>query len=75
MKEHLAIMKVSLRVLTALNEMYAPDPDDVDVLRRYLGADSPRELDDLACEVIKKALWARTRVRAAIRGEIMIPPC
>ncbi|GEM_PF-3531010 len=66
-------MKVSLRVLTALNEMYAPDPDDVEALRAYLGVEGSRELDDLACEVIQKALWARSRVRAAMRGEIMIP--
>src|SRR5690349_258347 len=73
MKEHLQIMKVSLRVLTAHNEMYAPEPDDVEALRQYLGADGLWELDDLACEVIKRALWARDRIRAAIRRELMTP--
>ncbi len=73
MKEHLETMKVSLRVLTALNEMYAPDPDDVEVLRNYIGANGLWELDDLACEAIKRALWARDRIRAAIRGERLTP--
>jgi len=73
MKEHLQIMKVSLRVLNALNESLPPAEADLEILRQYLGDDSPSDADELACEVIRKALWARSRIRLALRGEARIP--
>lgn len=73
MKEHLEIMKVSLRVLNAMNESVPPDEADLEILRAYLGNDGPSDPDELACEVIRKALWVRSRIRLAIRGEARIP--
>lgn len=73
MKEHLEIMKVSLRVLNALNESVPPDEADLEILREYLGNDGPSDPDELACEVIRKALWVRSRIRLALRGEARTP--
>jgi hypothetical protein len=73
MKEHLEIMKVSLRVLNALSESVPPDDGDLEILRCYLGHEGPSNADELACEVIRKALWVRSRIRLAIRGEARIP--
>ena len=67
MQQSLNIMKVSLRVLAALNEKQAPDPADVQTLRDYLGEGGPTDLDELACEVIQKALGARAEARRAIK--------
>ena len=67
MQQSLQIMKVSLRVLSALNEKQAPDPADVAMLREYLGAEGAANLDELACEVIQKALGARAQARSALR--------
>jgi hypothetical protein len=68
-KENLQIMKVSLRVLAALSDRVEPAPADVDTLRYYLGWDAPpANLDELACEVIKKALERRARIRAAMKA-------
>ena len=59
-------MKVSLRVLAALNEKRPPDAEDVQTLRNYIG-DGPPDLDELACAVIQKALGARARARGTAR--------
>lgn len=62
-------MKVSLRVLSAVSEKKQPDPADVEALREYLNSDVPPSgIDELACEVIQKALDRRAKVRAAFRG-------
>lgn len=67
-KENLEIMKVSLRVLAALSDHAHPDPADIDTLRYYLAWDTPpANLDELACEVIKKALVRRAWIRAAVK--------
>jgi len=66
-------MKVSLRVLTALSDMASPDEADVEALRQYLGNQGPSDPGELCCEVIKKSLWARDRIRMAIRGEALMP--
>ncbi|HLK50432.1 MAG TPA: hypothetical protein VKT49_19970 [Bryobacteraceae bacterium] len=59
-------MKVSLRVLAAVNEKRSPDTADVETLRQYLSEDGPFDLDELACEVIQKALGARAKARSQI---------
>ena len=56
MRQTITIMKVSLRVLTALSKKRQPDSADVETLRRYLGSRGPFDLDELCCDVIQKAL-------------------
>ncbi len=57
-------MTVAVRVLHALNMKDAPRREDVEELRRLdpLLADTA-ELDELACEVIRRALKRRAEVR------------
>ena len=64
-KTALNIMKVSLRVMTALSKKQQPDSVDVETLRRYLGTRGPSDLDELAREVMQKALIARAKARGA----------
>ncbi len=61
-------MRVSLRVLAAVNVKRTPDPADVDALRQYLGRPGPASLDELACDVIQKALFDREKARARLAG-------
>ena len=68
MQQSLNIMKVSLRVLTAINAKDAPNPGDVEALRGFLGRHGPANLDELACEVIQKALLHRAKARDAIKA-------
>jgi hypothetical protein len=65
MQQSLNIMKVSLRVLTAVNEKRLPETADVDALRDYLGRPGSPNLDELACDVIQKALFYRAKMRSA----------
>ncbi len=62
------VMKVSLRVLAAVNEKRTPDQADVDTLREYLGRPGPANPDELACDVIQKALFDRDKARARLAG-------
>ena len=61
-------MKLSLRVLAAVNSKQTPDPADVETLRLYLGRSGPSNPDELACDVIQKALFERARARYAADG-------
>ena len=63
MQESLNIMKVCVRVLAACNDKLAPDPQDVDMLRKYLGDSPPADVDELACAVISKAVGRRAQAR------------
>jgi hypothetical protein len=63
MQESLDAMKVALRVLTALTEKRAPNTPDVQALRQLAGDTGNSDLDDLACEVIQKAIKRRAQVR------------
>jgi hypothetical protein len=67
MQESLDAMKLALRVLTALTERRDPDAGDAEALRGLAGDTDNRDLDDLACEVIQKAIKRRDQVRKAGR--------
>ena len=56
-------MKTALRVLTAINERYEPDPTDAEELRQYtpLRADTP--LDEVAFTVIQQTIRFRALAR------------
>jgi hypothetical protein len=64
MKRSLDAMVVALRVLHAINMKETPNDEDVEELQRLepLLADTA-ELDELACEVIQRALKRRAEVR------------
>jgi hypothetical protein len=66
MQESLDAMKLSLRVLSALNEKRDPDPTDVEQLRALAPFVADLPPDELACEVISRALQHRAHVRAAL---------
>jgi len=68
MQQSLNIMKICLRVLAAVDGKQLPAAEDVETLRQYLGEDGPPDLDELACEVIQKALSARAKVRKEIKS-------
>jgi hypothetical protein len=58
-------MTTALRVLTALTEKRHPDQADVDALRSLAGPlPDGMGLDELACEVIQKALNRRSVARS-----------
>ncbi len=61
-------MKIGLRVLMALNEKRAPDPADLDALRHFTPLLGDLAPDELACEVIQRAIEWRAEVRAARLG-------
>jgi hypothetical protein len=57
-------MELALRVLTALTEKRHPDPADVERLHTMAEASTRGlPLDELACEVIQKALKHRAEAR------------
>lgn len=56
-------MKLALRVLSALNEKQRPDRQDVAELRRLAPDDALNDTDELACEVIQRALKRRAQIR------------
>ena len=60
MRQSLDAMTTALRVLTAITEKRHPDPGDVDVIRGLAGTGcESMGIDELACEVIQKALKRR----------------
>ena len=64
MRASLDILQTATRVLAALTDQRSPDPADVITLREYDGAGNGRDLDELACDAIKKVL----RHRAQLQG-------
>jgi len=68
MRASLEVIKTATRVLSALTEDRSPDPTDVHALRVYDESTNGRDLDELACDVIQKALRVRTQVRGRNRG-------
>ena len=58
-------MNVSMRALAAMNAKEPPHPADLEALRGYLGRPGPSNPDELACDVIQKALFERAKARAA----------
>jgi hypothetical protein len=51
----LEVMKVALRVLTALTHRMTPLPADLDALRQYAPDANDLAAGELACEVIQRA--------------------
>jgi hypothetical protein len=61
---HSMDMDTAMRVLNAINEKRAPEPADIDLLRACAGS-TPGTFtpaDELACDVIQKALLRRAIV-------------
>ena len=66
MQEGPEAMIIALRVLTALMDNLYPDPADVEKLHQLAPArGSAAPLDELACDVIQKALKHRAMLRDA----------
>jgi hypothetical protein len=65
MRSTLAAMKTALRVLSALTEKQNPDAHDVEDLRRLAPDCESLALDELACEVIQRALRTREKARSS----------
>ena len=61
MDDNRLAMELALRVLQAIVEHRQPDPADVSGLRKYDGSGNGRDLDELACDVIQKALRSAPR--------------
>jgi len=65
MDQSLEAMQVALRVLSELNEKRHPAAADIEALRALAGPlPDHTGLDEVACEVIQKALKRRAEVRA-----------
>ncbi len=63
MKDSTEAMTTALRVLTAVTEKRNPERADVETLKKLAGHNGPANLDELACEVIQKALHQRAKER------------
>ena len=61
-------MKTAMRVLAALNEKRDPTPADIDELRGLAPDFSATGLDELACEVIQRALRHRAEARVTMQN-------
>jgi len=61
------ILTICVRVLAVCNDKIAPDPHDVEVLRKYLDESPQGDADELACAVIGKAVRRRTQARTAMK--------
>ena len=64
MQQSFVAMQTALRVLTAITEKRHPDQSDVDALQGFIGSQEQGiGLDELACEVIQRALNRRAIAR------------
>lgn len=63
MQQSLNEMQTALRVLGTLTEHRDPDPADVEALRGLAPYAGHMPLDELACEVIQRAIMHRAEVR------------
>ena len=68
MHNNLEVMKVALRVLTAVSHKHAPNPHDVTELEEIAGP-KPHGMgtDEFTCGVIQDALKKRAQARHRIR--------
>jgi hypothetical protein len=64
MRASLEVIQTATRVLSALTNNRAPDPADVVALQEYDGESNGRDLDELACDAIQKAIRHRAQVRS-----------
>lgn len=68
MTRYAALLGAALRVLMAVAiDHVEPNTADVDELRRLAPDCRGYELDDLACEVIKRATQQRARERGVVK--------
>lgn len=63
MQASLEAMQVAVRVLTALTERREPDAVDVRALRIFAEDAAAADADELACDVLQRALWSRSLAR------------
>ncbi len=64
MQEGLAVMKIALRVLSAISEGKQPEPADVHAVQNYAGPQPEGAgLDEIACAAIQRALTRRAKIR------------
>jgi hypothetical protein len=64
MRAGIDAIKTATRVLAALTAKQEPD-SDIQALREYDGSTNGRDFDELACDVIQKALRHRAAMRVA----------
>ena len=67
MEGTMQVMRAALRVLTAISDRQEPDSADVRALKAYAPPLCNAPLDELACEVIQKALMRRAEIREQAR--------
>ena len=65
-KESIEIMKVALRVLTALTEKSAPQHADLDELLSFAPDLTKLAADELACEVIQRAMKRQVHLQRVL---------
>jgi len=65
MQQSLAVMKLALQVLSATTERREPNPSDVQALMGLAPEAAGLAVDDLACEVVQRALEYRKKVRCS----------
>lgn len=68
MQQSVDAMTVALRVLTALTQQQYPDPQDLATLRELAPDAAVQSADELACEVIQRALKRRATLRERTRS-------
>jgi hypothetical protein len=60
------VLKVALRVLTAINARQEPDQSDIDLLHQMMPEQADTPIDELACDVIQHAIERRAEVRMRV---------
>lgn len=63
MKYAVDVMQAAVRVLKALTDKEPPNPDDVAILREFENGAEHRDLDELACDAIQRAVKRREAIR------------
>jgi len=64
MRDSIEVMKIALRVLTAVSHKHAPDPKDVAALEEIAGPKPPgMGIDEFTCDVVQSALKGRAHRR------------
>jgi hypothetical protein len=64
MQQSLTAMNLALRVLSAFTERRQADPQDLATLRELAPDAADMPADELACEVIQRAIRHRAEVRS-----------
>jgi hypothetical protein len=72
MRASLEVIQTATRVLTDLTDQRKPDPADIERLRDYDEETNGRDLDELACDVIQKALRRRAELRRGLGPRVCV---